>query len=59
MVLSNTSFMPEYLDITEGKLLISPTVAHAWLDLILFYLLVMVKWWVGRNVNICSKIMTF
>lgn len=51
--------MPEYLDITEGKLLISPTVAHAWLDLILFYLLVMVKWWVGRNVNICSKIMTF
>lgn len=59
MVLSNTSFMPEYLEITEGKVLISPVVACAWLHLILFYLLVMVKWWVGTNVNICSKIMIF
>lgn len=59
MVLSNTSFMPEYLDITEQKVLISPVAVHAWLDLTLFYLLVTVKWWVGRNVNICSKIMSF
>lgn len=51
--------MPEYLEITEGKVLISPVVACAWLHLILFYLLVMVKWWVGTNVNICSKIMIF
>jgi len=44
--------MPKYFMVTEGRELISPVVTRVWLHLTLFYLLIIVEWWVGTNVNI-------